>query len=158
MTTVSLGTVASVKAYSSLAPWRMIPPHSWSVPGRKPGTSVKVTIGTLKASQKRTKRAAFSDASMSSTPAICAGWLPTMPTGFPPRRAKPMTMFIAKCSCTSKKSPSSTIRPTTSRMSYGLFGASGTIESSSVSIRSCGSPLSIRGGVSRLFWGRNDMK
>ena len=33
--TVSFGTVASVKAYSSLAPWRMIPPHSWLVPGQE---------------------------------------------------------------------------------------------------------------------------
>ena len=34
----------------------------------------------LKASQVRTKRAAFAEASMSSTPASCAGWLPTIPT------------------------------------------------------------------------------
>ena len=33
----------------------------------------------LNASQKRTKRAAFADASMSSTPAIAFGWLPTTP-------------------------------------------------------------------------------
>ena len=38
----------------------MIPFHSWSVPGRKPGTSTKVSTGTLKASQVRTNRAAFS--------------------------------------------------------------------------------------------------
>ncbi len=49
----------------------MMPPHSWLVPGRKPGTSVNVTSGMLNASQKRTKRAAFSEDSMSSTPAIC---------------------------------------------------------------------------------------
>ena len=35
----------------------------------------------LKASQVRTKRAAFSALSMSSTPASTIGWLPTMPTG-----------------------------------------------------------------------------
>ena len=58
----------------------MIPPHSWVVPGRNPGTSQKVISGMLNASQKRTKRAAYSEASMSSTPAICDGWLPTMPT------------------------------------------------------------------------------
>ena len=39
----------------------MMPFHSWSVPGRKPGTSTKVSTGTLKASQVRTNRAAFSD-------------------------------------------------------------------------------------------------
>ena len=78
---------------------------------------MNVSSGMLKASQKRTKRAAFSDASMSSTPASCAGWLPTMPIGRPFSREKPMIMFRAKCSWTSKNSPSSTIRCTTSRMS-----------------------------------------
>jgi len=95
----------------------MIPPHSCEVPGRKPGTSVKVSSGTLKASQVRTNRAAFSEDSMSSTPARKAGWLPTTPTGCPSRRENPQTMFLAKCSWTSKKSPSSTIREITSRMS-----------------------------------------
>ena len=64
---------------------------------------------------------------MSSTPASCAGWLPTTPTGRPFSREKPTTMLRAKCSCTSKNSPLSTTRCTTSRMSYGLFGLSGTI-------------------------------
>ena len=80
----------------------------------------------LKASHVRTKRAAFAEASMSSTPASCAGWLPTMPIAKPSRREKPQMMFFAWCSCTSKNSPSSTISRTTSRMSYGLFGLSGT--------------------------------
>ncbi len=95
MITVSFGTVASVKAYSSLAPWRMIPPHSWAVPGRNPGTSVKVIRGMLKASQVRTKRAPLAEASMSSTPASWAGWLPTTPTANPSRRAKPQMMLRA---------------------------------------------------------------
>ena len=73
MITVSLGTVASQKAKSSLAPCLMMPPNSWAVPGRKPGTSSNVTIGTLKQSQKRTKRAALTEASMSSTPASTLG-------------------------------------------------------------------------------------
>ena len=34
--TASFGTVASQYAYSSFAPWRMIPPHSCAVTGRKP--------------------------------------------------------------------------------------------------------------------------
>ena len=42
-----------------------MPFHSWSVPGRKPGTSTKVSTGMLNASQVRTNRAAFSEASMS---------------------------------------------------------------------------------------------
>ena len=44
----------------------MMPPYSCTVPGRKPGTSSKVTSGMLKQSQKRTKRAAFTEALMSS--------------------------------------------------------------------------------------------
>ena len=60
-----------------------------------PGTSTKVTSGMLKQSQKRTKRAAFIDASMSSTPASTAGWFATTPTARPPMRAKPTTMFCA---------------------------------------------------------------
>src|SRR5215469_8402111 len=68
----------------SLAPRRMIPPHSWPVPGRKPGTSTNVKIGMLNASQVRTNRAAFSLASMSRQPARCIGWLATTPAGAPP--------------------------------------------------------------------------
>jgi hypothetical protein len=94
--TVTFGTVASAKANSSLAPWRMMPPYSCLVPGRKPGTSSKVTSGILKASQKRTKRAAFTDASMSSVPARNAGWFATMPMLRPPSRASPTTMLRAK--------------------------------------------------------------
>ena len=73
----------------------MMPFHSCAVPGRNPGTSTNVTIGSPNASQVRTKRAALTDESMSSTPASACGWLPTMPTAWPPRRAKPHTMFSA---------------------------------------------------------------
>ncbi len=79
----------------SLAPRRMIPFHSWSVPGRKPGTSTRVTTGMLKASQVRTKRAAFSAALMSRVPAMDIGWLATMPTEWPSMWAKPMRMLRA---------------------------------------------------------------
>ena len=41
--------------------------------GQKPGTSTKVMIGMLKQSQKRTKRAAFREASESRTPASANG-------------------------------------------------------------------------------------
>src|SRR4026209_2899723 len=54
----------------------MIPPHSCAVHGRKPGTSTKVTSGMLNASHVRTKRAAFTEASTSSTPARAPGWVP----------------------------------------------------------------------------------
>src|SRR5215468_8021176 len=60
----------------------MMPPYSWFVPGRKPGTSTNVTSGRLKQSQNRTKRAALIDASMSRQPARCAGWF----VGRPRRR------------------------------------------------------------------------
>src|SRR4051812_12013995 len=73
VTICTRGTVDSQYAYSSFAPCRMMPPYSWSVPGRKPGTSTNVTRGTLNASHVRTKRAAFSDASMSSDPASTCG-------------------------------------------------------------------------------------
>ena len=112
----------------------------------------------LKASQVRTKRAAFAEASMSSTPASCDGWLPTTPIEKPSRRAKPQMMFFAWCSWTSKNSSSSTIFRTASRMSYGLLGLSGTTWSSSGSIRR-GSSLGVtRGAVCRLFCGRNDIR
>ena len=62
----------------------------------------------LKASQKRTKRAALREASLSSTPASTIGWLATKPTVRPAMRPKPVTMFLAKVSEISKKSPSST--------------------------------------------------
>lgn len=59
--------------------------------------------GMLKQSQKRMKRAALSEASMSSTPAKKAGLFATMPTGRPPSRANPITTFLAKWGITSKK-------------------------------------------------------
>ena len=108
--TVSLGTVASANAYSNLAPCLMMPPNSCAVPGKKPGTSTKVTSGMLKQSQKRTNRAAFTDASMSRQPARCAGWFATTPTGRPSRRANPTTMLGAYSGWISKRSPSSTTR------------------------------------------------
>ena len=67
---VILGTVASANAYKSLAPCRMMPPYSCAVPGKKPGTSTKVMMGILNASQKRTKRAPLTDASISRQPGI----------------------------------------------------------------------------------------
>ena len=61
----------------------------------KPGTSTRVTTGMLKASQKRTKRAALIELLMSRQPASTSGWLATMPTGEPSMRAMPMMMFLA---------------------------------------------------------------
>ena len=67
----------------------MMPFHSCSVPGRKPGTSTNVSTGTLNASQVRTNRAAFSAALMSSVPARCRGWFATTPTARPVDPAEP---------------------------------------------------------------------
>ena len=71
----------------------------------------------LKASHVRTKRAAFSDDSMSSTPARTIGWLPTMPTVRPSTREKPQMIDFAQCGKYSKNSPSSTTAPITLCMS-----------------------------------------
>ena len=62
----------------------------------------------LNASHVRTKRDAFSEESMSSTPASTAGWLPTMPTTRPFMRAYPQVIDMAQWRCTSRYSPSST--------------------------------------------------
>ncbi len=94
-----------------------MPFHSWSVPGRKPGTSTKVSTGMLNASQVRTNRAAFSEASMSRVPANCIGWLATTPTERPSTRPKPITMFGANSGCTSRNSSSSRIAVIASCMS-----------------------------------------
>ena len=139
----------------SFAPRRMMPFHSWSVPGRKPGTSTKVSTGTLKASQVRTNRAAFSLASMSSVPAKCSGWLATTPTDRPSTRPKPHRMFVANCSCTSRNSPSSRTLSTTVRMSYGTFEESGTnVSSSGSNSASTSATGGSAGGSSRLLLGR----
>jgi hypothetical protein len=56
----------------------------------------------LKASQKRTKRAALRDASLSSTPASTKGWFATKPTVRPAIRPNAVTMFFANWSAISK--------------------------------------------------------
>ena len=136
----------------------MIPPYSWSTPGRKPGTSTNVASGMLNASHVRTKRAAFSALSMSSTPASTIGWLPTMPTGWPSSRANPHTIERAQWGKYSKNSPSSTTSVMTRFMSYGWFGLAGSRSRSDAQSRSGSSPLSLVGGSSRLLAGRNDSR
>ena len=44
------------------------------LPGRKPGTSTRVMIGMLKASQNRTNRPAFIEALISRHPAATLGF------------------------------------------------------------------------------------
>ena len=125
----------------------MIPPCSCAVPGMKPGTSMKVTRGMLKASQNLTNLAAFADASMSSTPAIWSGWLATMPTVRPSSLANPTRMLGANFSCTCINSPSSTTLPITVSMSYGSLGLSGITVASASSVRPGSSALRTLGRV-----------
>ena len=80
------------------------------------------------------KRAALSAESFSRMPPRCLGWLATMPTGRPPMRAKQVMIVRAKRGLMSNHWPSSTIRPITSYMSYGLRGESGRMSSSSSSM------------------------
>ncbi len=82
-----LGTVAWETALIILAPWRMMPWRSTCVPIMKPGTSARKSRGMLKALQVQMKRAALSAESEKSTPPLCLGWLATMPTAWPSRRA-----------------------------------------------------------------------
>src|SRR4051794_14203685 len=136
----------------------MMPPYSWSTPGRKPGTSTNVTSGMLKASHVRTKRAAFSELSMSSTPASTMGWFPTMPMGMPLSRPNPHTIERPQWAKYSRNSPSSVTAVMTFFMSYGWLGLAGS-RSRSVGHRRWGSSaVSTAGGSSRLFDGRNDMR
>ena len=63
----------------------------------------------LKASQRLMKRAALSAESLSRIPASCLGWLATIPTGWPPKRAKQVISVLANFGLMSNHSPSSTI-------------------------------------------------
>ncbi len=114
----------------------------------------------LKASQVRTKRAAFSEAAMSSVPAKLIGWLATTPTEWPSTRPKPTTMFGANPAWISRNSPSSTTCSITWCMSYGWFAESGMRVSSSwstwVTVRSAGE--SNTGTSSMLLDGRYDRR
>ena len=111
------GTVASDTANSILAPWRMMPCFSTAVPTMKPGTSCRNTSGMSKASHSHTNRAALSAAFTSRAPPSTMGWLATMPIGWPPTRARPVTMFFAHAGFMGKNSPSSTISWITFTMS-----------------------------------------
>ena len=76
------------------------PKRFWSIKQQDLGKEIpdevkKVITGMLKASQKRTKRAALIELLMSKHPANTKGWLATMPTVWPAIRAKPMRMFLA---------------------------------------------------------------
>ena len=105
----------------------------------------------LNASQKRTKRAPFLEALMSSVPASIFGWLATMPTLRPFMWAKPMMMFFAKSFCISKNFPSSTMLWMTLYMSYAWLGLSGMISLRLSSTLPAGSFVGTYGASSMLF-------
>ena len=138
----------------------MIPPHSWPVPGRKPGTSTKVSTGMLNASQVRTNRAAFSDASMSRQPAKCIGWLATTPTGAPVDPAEADDDVRREAGVHLEELAVVQHVSMTVCMSYGWFGESGISVSSSSSWLGDLSPprpgrrAPTAGGSSRLLDGR----
>ena len=115
-TTHSFGTVASATAEIIFAPCRMIPWRSTPLPIMKPGTSARNTSGSPNASHSQMKRAALSAESTNSTPPFHFGWLATMPTARPSRRAKPVTSSRANSFLSSKKLPSSTSASMTSWM------------------------------------------
>ena len=115
--TDTCGTVASETAVIILAPWRMMPPRSTSVPIMNPGTSARYTSATLKASHSQMKRAALSAESLNSTPPLTAGLLARIPTELPSRRPRPTISSGANSGFNSKKLSSSTKPSITRRMS-----------------------------------------
>src|SRR3954467_1450920 len=68
-----LGTVASETAEIILAPWRMMPWRSTSVPIMNPGTSARNSSGMLNALQVQMNRAALSAESTNRTPPFTFG-------------------------------------------------------------------------------------
>ena len=88
-----------------------------------PARPRSVTMGMLKQSQKRTKRAALVAEAMSRHPASTIGWLATKPIGRALRCARSRSrMFLAKSGWISKKSASSTIFKIASLHVVGLVG------------------------------------
>ena len=90
------GTDAAQTEKSILAPWRMMPVRSTSAPTMKPALSARKSSGTLKALHIQMKRAALSELSENSTPALWSDWLASTPMGRPPSRANPQTSSGAK--------------------------------------------------------------
>ena len=103
-TTHSRGTVAAAYACTSSAPWRIIPRHSRSLAGLEARRVDEREDRQVEGSRTTARSArALSDASMSSVPARCSGWLATMPTARPSRRASPVTRLGAYRGRSSRK-------------------------------------------------------
>ena len=100
------------------------------------------------------KRAILSEASISSTPARCSGWLAMIAATRPFRRMNPTTAFGAKSACTSRNEWPSAMRVIASRTSYASSAASGIRLSSSATSGSMLCSASTIGGSSALLDGR----
>src|SRR2546422_4058614 len=129
-TTQNFGTVASLTAVISLAPWRMIPCRSTAEPIMNPGTSARNTSGMLNASHSHTNLATLSAESTNSTPPLCSGWFATTPTTSPSSRPSPVITSGANVGLISKKESSSTTPATIAYMSNDFDSSSGTIPAS----------------------------
>ncbi|SLJ82383.1 Uncharacterised protein [Mycobacteroides abscessus subsp. abscessus] len=73
VTTVTMGTVASITARKNRPPRLMTPLRSSSIPGSTPGVSTTNTSGRPKASQSRMKWVALSEHCASSAPPSTCG-------------------------------------------------------------------------------------
>src|SRR2546430_3525980 len=81
------------------------------MPGRNPGTSTRVRMGMLKASQNLTKRAPLTEEFMSMTPALNLGWLATIPIEWP--------LILANVVIIDRKS--TRLNSSHSQISYAVF-------------------------------------
>jgi hypothetical protein len=143
------GTVAAAYACTSSAPWRIMPRHSRSRPGSKPGVSTNVTIGKFEVSHQATNRAALRDASMSIVPARYNGWFATTPTGRPSTVARAVTRLHAYSARTSKNESASTTSRITVRTSYDAEDRAGTVSAAVGQLRATGSSVAWRGGSAK---------
>ena len=86
-------------------------------------------MGIPNASHSQMKRAALSALSTKSTPPLCLGWLATIPTGFPSRRAKAVITSGAKSFFSSKSESASISSRRSANMSKNLFWSGGMMSS-----------------------------
>jgi len=91
--------------------------------------------------------AALSDESTMSTPPLTFGWLATIPTVRPSRRAKPTMTSWAKRRLISNQEPASMMRSMTSYMSKYFRWSYGTM--SSMGRPALGGAAALAGGSSR---------
>ena len=111
---------------ASCAPWRMIPRHSRSLPGRYPlrvdeGDDRDVEAVAPLHEARRLLRGVDVEGA-----GLVIGWLATTPTVRPPRRPSPVTMFGAYPARSSRNVCSSSTSSITVRTSYDAVARAGT--------------------------------